>query len=451
MNDIGLSEYVRDEILKIQDTLRTMYYTQNIGFSTIRLLFLKYAMDNTLCAESKEDMRWYMNLQKQFAARDVGAGPNGVWPILCMIDEHFKLYGVIKRSINGYASELYGLDKGWYKRAADAGDCGRLMDILSRLDLTETDSAHNLGKSLVKELVATMRGQYSKLRVWGGLFSRDEPALIARDILQVKDNEMFLDFTSGTGVSTMQIVEEKNCNIYNVEINEDCSCVAAMLYIMSGYNNFSVICANGLVYNYAERNMDKIFVDAPISMKINNPQDNTNVDSNILAIYRVLAQLKNDGSAVLTVPSSLLFGKSKQQLDCKQQLIESGFLKAVISLPISWYGTSVTMNLLCLSNKQCKDVLFVNAVGAKFNQYVIKDKPREITISQDGIKLITDVVNGDSVVDELSALVSNDTIVNNRFDLMPTTYVKEQLEEENVTIQEIDDALAKLYAQLIKR
>lgn len=451
MNNMSLNENVYGSILRIQDTLRRMYYTQNIGFSTTRLLFLKYAIDNTLCTNSKEDMHCYINLQKQFAARGVGYGPNGVWPILCMIDDHYQLNGIIKDSINGYASELYGLDKSWYRRSSDISDCERLMDALARLDLTEVDNSHNLGKALVKELVAMMKSQYSRLRAWGECFSKDEPALIARDILQVNDHETFLDFTAGTGVSTMQIVEDSNCRIYNIDINKDCSCIAAMLYIMAGYNNFRVICADGLAGTDAECNADKIFVDAPIAMKIRNPQDNINVDSNILAINQVLKQLNQNGSAVLTVPSGFLFGKSNQQLECKKQLIENGYLKAVISLPISWYGTAVTMNLIYLTKKQCKDILFVNAIGSKFNQYVVKDKVKETTISQEGLQLISDVVNGSKVIDEFSSLVGYEEIIKNKYDLMPTTYVKEKLEEESITIQEIDDELSKLYAQLIKR
>lgn len=451
MNNISLNDRVYDAILKIQDVLRMMYYTQDTGFSTIRLLFLKYAIDNTLCAESKEDMHWYVNLQKQFAARGVEYGPNGIVPILNMIDKHYKLNGIIERAINAYASELYGLEKSMYRRSSNTKDCELLMDLLSRIDLTETDNSHQLGQIIVYNLLSTMRRQYSRLRIWGEYFSKDEPALIAKNILRVKDKEAFLDFAAGTGASTMQIVEGTNCYIYNVDINADCACIAAMLYIMAGYNNFSVKCDNSLLGNGFECMVDKIFVDAPISMKIYNPQDNTNVDSTILAINQVLKQLNQNGSAVLTVPSGFLFGKSNQQLECKKQLIENGYLKAVISLPISWYGTAVTMNLIYLTKKQCKESLFVNAIGSKFNQYVIKDKVKETTISQEGLQLISDVVNGSKAIDEFSSLVGYEEIIKNKYDLMSTTYVKEKLKEESITIQEIDDELSKLYAQLINR
>jgi type I restriction-modification system DNA methylase subunit len=51
-------------------------------------------------------------------------------------------------------------------------------------------------------------------------------------------------------------------------------------------------------------------------------------------------------------------------------------------------------------------------------------------------------------MDGLSTFVSTDVIKEKNYDLMPAVYVKEKMKEESMTIEEIDEELAKLYAQL---
>ena len=53
-------------------------------------------------------------------------------------------------------------------------------------------------------------------------------------------SETFLDFASGIGFTTLEIVKVRNCNIVNYDIRIDNLAVAARLYILKGYLNFQL-------------------------------------------------------------------------------------------------------------------------------------------------------------------------------------------------------------------
>ena len=117
-------------------------------------------------------------------------------------------------------------------------------------------------------------------------------------------------------------------------------------------------------------------------------------------------------------------------------------------MPISFFGTVVSINLLVLSKEKNENVIFVNAGGKAFSKYLTKLNAKEITINQEGIDLIADIVNNTKVVDEISVIVGDEEIVAKDYNLMPTTYVKEKVEDDLITIEEIDSELKDLYAKL---
>ena len=438
------------KIFLLQEELNRVFYAKNTGFSAVRLFFLKYITDNFVGATTKEDIQYYALVQKMLAARDVEGGPNALIPVLQIVDSYYNLNGLLKDAINEYAKELFGLDSSWNRKTATLDGFKRIMDALAGIDLTEEPNSHEKGRLLVQNLLAGLQSRSDGNRFMGEFASKSEIGLLSRGILQVKDGETFLDFAAGTGTTTVLSVEAQECNIINADINRESLSIAAMLYIMNGYKHIKMTCEDVLSNPDIEWEADKIFVDAPIGMRTVNLRYGAGlIDCGVFSVYKALECLREDGLAVVALPSSVLFGTAKTHIALKSELANKGYLQAVIALPITWFGTGATINLLILSKKRKNNkVLFVNAHGGYFTRCVQKANGKMTSITQEGLDEILDILHNNKEIEGLSSNISLQTIAEKGYDLMPTTYIKERLEEDDITIEEIDAELEKLYASL---
>lgn len=442
----------------IEETLERAFYSKNTLFSATRLLFFKYVLDNFVGATTKEDYQRYSRIKTMLAAQDVDAGPNEVGIVLDIVDQYYKVDGLFSNSRSDYAKELFGMDAGWQRKTAEKTAFTDIMSILASIDL-EDDEFCNKGKMLVESLLVQMQNKNARSRMFTESCTRQEVCAIANSILKVQDGDTFLDFASGSGMSTISIVGNKKANVINFDINEEVLSISAMLYLMYGYSEIKFRCADTLLnpglelnpwhYDIQQVRANKIFVDPPVGIKVDTTEKyGYRIDSTIAAIDQVTESLEYGGKGLVTVHPSILYGSSIQQNERKKRLIEQGYLSAVVALPITFGRTAVTMSLMIISKEKNDQVLFVNANSKAFSQYVEKIRPREEVINQQGIDFISDIVNNKLVVNEISALVDAEVIMQKGYDLMPTTYVKERMMQETLTMEEIEAELKSLYAKL---
>lgn len=445
-------DILHEQIRELKMMMDRAFYTRNSVFAMIRALFLKYITDNFVGAFTAEDMRLYAEMQKMLATRDFDKNPKIVGALFEVMS---KMYGsdikrILASSINDYEQELFGSSIYWQRNNIRKDDARNLIWKLSEINLTEADNSHTVGKKLVKELTTML--SMADYRNITGYVTGKVVATIAKKILQVKEGETFLDFASGTGLSTLTIVEDEPCKIINSDILESNLALAVMLYIMYGYRDFKVT-----VKSYDEPKLegleaDKIFVDPPFGVKMGMDFYGVKMDSVAKAVEMATAYLNFNnptGLAVVTVNSGYLFGTSKNLCYLKQNLLATGFLKAVVALPLNVPGTTgVTVNLLVIDTNENEKVIFANACGKTFSKYVDRAKGRENIISEEGINKVAEIVNFGIQEEGLSTVVSVDEIMKNNFDLMPSRYVKEIRTGIDMTLEEIDNRLAALYAKL---
>ena len=454
------------DIWNLYDELRSAFFHKSIGFSVIRLVFIKYATDNCLGAYTREEMQDYSRLQRVFAARDIGAGPNGLVPVLSLLDKEYKLNGLMHKSINDYARELFGLDDSWNKKNASDKNFERIMSILSTMDLIDDMHTFEKGKAIVNVLACNLYSHGTTDKSSAVYYSSHELNAIASKLLNVQEGESYLDFASGIGISTLSVVDNSSSPIVHCDINEEILTVSAMLLIMSGHHNFRLInkdcfdCEGTLADEKdvlgspivdeegAPLMADKIFVDPPLGMKC---RGNALRDSHYVAVQKALASLNDGGKAVIAVPASALFTSSKKANLFKEYLLGNGYVESVISLPMTWSGTTVTINLLVLSKKKTYDIFFFNGASEECKRIVDKDlKSRSaMQINQKGLEWISEILINKLTVEGVSRTVNYEKIVFNEYDIIPTRYIQEKNIIDNTTVEEIDSQLKALYKKLI--
>lgn len=443
------SKYV-NYIFSLYNSLRGAFFSKNIGFSVIRLVFLKYASDNCLGAETREEMQAYMRVQCIFAARDIDGGPNGLVPVLSLLDERYQLNGLMRNAVNEYAKELFGLDDSWIRKNASTRDFVEIMSVLSSMDLTDDLITHEKGKLLALNLIENLQYHGENARLASPYYSRRELGSLINKILNVNDNETFLDFCSGIGTTTISAVGSKNCKILCNDIDQECLSVAAMLYMMCGYEEFKLDIKNrfpseyypGMVIDEENKIADKIFVDPPIGLRVKNHPLR---ESSLIALDSAASLLKENGTAIVMVPASVLSSKFIATIKLREELIGNGYVQSVVALPLTFIRTSVSMYMIVLSKKQNKDVLFVNYTS--FTNKANKLRGGNLVSEEQLDKLAQIVCNSESV-ENVSRRVGLHEIVSKEFDLTPMLYIAEAKQKETISIEEIDSELKNLYAKL---
>lgn len=446
---------VKKIINELERKLFTVLYSRNTEFALVRLLFLKYAVDNYVGATSVENMQMCARAQKMFAMKDIENGIETIVPVLQYIDAAYGLTEVLSsiENIEGYACELFGDDKNRQKKNVFSENFKAVMDILGALDLEEKNKDNSLGEALVDALIENITANSNRNSYSSEYTTRTNLSKLAGKLLNVQSDDVFCDFASGTGLSTIEITKHAMPQIINVDINRSAIAISAMLYIMSGYHHVNISSKDSFTKKIEGLCGNKIFVDGPIASKLKKTDDNEYIDSSSAIINRVLHDYLSDSEdamAVITLPSSPLFASKNPTLALREELVSLGLVKAVIALPPLWRGTAVGTNLLVITRKPQPKVLFINAAETPVKTVNKLDIAGETLLPEDKIDLIAATVAKPESIVGFSKVATFEEIKGKNFNLIPATYVEVKREADDITVAEIDAKLAELYAELMK-
>ena len=266
---------------------------------------------------------------------------------------------------------------------------------------------------------------------------------LVRNLLNVTVDDAFVDYVAGLGISTFAITEGKAGEYKLFDINKKSSVM--LLSILFDIDN---LC-------FEERNLSSEIIDIAVADKIfmDPPFGLTYIDSDFqcdgigtrdlagICLLRAIQALKKGGVAVITSTGPYLAGTQKQIQTVREYIINKHMLKAVVSLPGSWYGSAVKTNLFILSKEENEEVVFVDATKCKI------DTESEAYINENGNDVTTSIADiiKNSLVTEISNVVSyNDVDIGN---ITPIAYMK-PVESLTFSIEEINAELKTLYGAI---
>ena len=439
-------------IWELMDRLRGVVYSRNLAFSALRLIFLKYALDNYIGANGKEEMQQCVRAQKMFALRDVSNGIETVIPVLQYIDRAYGLDGVLSGTdnIDEYARELFGADRLRQKKNTSEDGFRSLMEYVGSLDLEE-GNLPVIGKSLVDGMIEVIESNFERNSYSGEYVTNVSVSTLAKELLRVASDDTFVDFASGAGVSTLLITGDTRPTIANVEVNGANAAAAAMLYIMYGYKEIHILVGDSISRQIPDLRGNKLFVDPPLMGRVDRSETNDYTDTSLAVLNRVMHDyLTWDGEAIVVLPGNPLFQGKKQTVGLREELVQLGMVKAVISLPPMWYATSVNTNLVFISKKEMphSEVLFIDA--AREVKGTRGKSGQTSSLSSELINKIVSTVFDRTEINGFSFIVHQNEIREKDYNLVPATYVTAPTEEDSITMEEVDSQLAELYRQLMK-
>lgn len=369
--------------------------------------FLKYCLDKNICEPTKEGFENLSNIKSDFYNHRIDAEKIDIW--FTGIDKEYNQNDLLSR----FAS--------FFKDGVKYHDS--IISVISRFDFAANpEETMELVKSGLYFFQSSLAGRYSSSTTSMGI------SKIAAGILNVDEKDIFMDFCVGSGLSTLEIVKDKNTEIRVADINVEARALALMLFIMNGYKNFTIESFE----NQKSYKVTKLFSDLPVIPDGEKISAATKYHAEFL--IRAKNALDENGVAVLVVPGKYLFSSMDAIRYSRDVLLVEQCLDSVIALPFTFEGTSLTANLIVL-RKNASRPLFIDA--SRFNT-TFADIDSIVSLYKD-----REEVNG------VSKIVSKEDILANGTSFSPARYamkvvvvdVDKELEE---TQKQLDEAMNRL-------
>lgn len=260
---------------------------------------------------------------------------------------------------------------------------------------------------------------------------------LVQKILDVKENESFMNTFSGFNTASINIKASK---YLGYELSTSILGTSLMIMIFLDKKNFNLSNEDIYLVPTLEK-VDKILTDGPWGVfhdklkynnraKISNKMEYHNIDITINS-------LKDNGKAVIAVPNKLLTNDTYKVL--RENLVKEKLLEAVISLPLLSTVTSVNPYLLVISKKDNKEVSFVEANNKEF--YVQNRRINNLT--NEGINKI--LIGLENEANYSKKVNINDLLNQKDMSLLVSNYVKEDDNKEYSKKEEIEEKLNDLY------
>ncbi|WP_188043738.1 type I restriction-modification system subunit M [Changpingibacter yushuensis] len=149
----------------------------------------------------------------------------------------------------------------------------------------------------------------------------------------------------------------------------------------------------------------------------------------------------NGTAAIVEFPGVLYRGGAERKI--RKYLIENNYVDAVIQLPPDlFFGTTIATCIIVLKkSKTDNSVLFIDA-SAEFTRVGNKNK-----LTEANQKHILDTFTTRESVDHVAALVSNEDIAANDYNIAVSSYVEQEDTREVIDITELNAEIARIVAR----
>lgn len=159
----------------------------------------------------------------------------------------------------------------------------------------------------------------------------------------------------------------------------------------------------------------------------------------------ILTALNECDKCVFILPNNVLNAGNKEEVEIRKYLVEKNYLEAVIACPQNMFeATSIPVCILCFNKKKdTTKIVMVNATdycdkevreqrgqfgGSAHENRVYKKEVNVFSDSQ--IEMIVSVIKNKVSEDNLSKCVTIEDVKSNEYNLSPTLYVTQNLDEE---------------------
>lgn len=329
------------------------------------------------------------------------------------------------------------------------------------------DEIFNAGFDFFSTIFEYMIRDYNK--DGGGKYAEYyTPHSIARvmaDILVGSDtpsNVTAYDPAAGSGTLLMNLAHRigaDRCTVYSQDMSQKSSNLLRMNLILNGLSHSidHIVQGNTITTpRHIGQKFDYIVSNPPFKLDFSNDHDAITSLPNVnerffagvpnvpkakkdgMAIYLLFIQhimysLSPTGKAAIVVPTGFITAQSGIEKKIRTKIIDSGWLKGVVSMPSNIFATTGTNVSILFLDKTADNENIVLMDASKLGKQVKDGKNQRTILSKDEEAKIIEVFNAKEQVDDLSVVVSAEDIKAKNYSLSAGQYFEVKIEYVDIT------------------
>jgi type I restriction enzyme M protein len=351
-------------------------------------------------------------------------------------DEVFEEKYDFFATIFEYLIKDYNKDFGKYAEYYTPNSIAR---IIAKILVPDTDKVRNVS------IYDPSAGSGTLLLALAHEIGEEDCTLYTQDISQKSNEFLRLNLILNNLVHSLDNVVHGNTLLNPAHLNKEGNRLAQFDYIVSN-PPFKTDFSDYRDKLEDDKYSDRFFAGVP---KIPN-KDKDKMAIYLLFIQHILYSLKEDGRAAIVVPTGFITASNGIEIRIKQEIINNGWLRGVISMPSNIFATTGTnVSILFIDKSKTYD----NAILVDASKLGIKTKDgknqKTILSYQDILSIENTFINNHNI-DDFSVLVNKELIISKKYSLSAGEYFKIKMPEVHLDKKEFDDTIKKSLDKLNK-
>lgn len=272
------------------------------------------------------------------------------------------------------------------------------------------------------------------------------------------------DPSAGSGTLLMNLahaIGEENCSIYSEDISQKSSNMLRLNLIL---NNLSHSIPNIIKTNtisepyYLERKFDYIVSNPPFKLDFSDFRDELTKDAfkerffagipkvpankkesmaiYLLFIQHIMHSLSKTGKAAVVVPTGFITAQSGIEKSIREQLVERGWLRGVVSMPSNIFASTGTNVSVLFMDKQADNKQIVLVDASKLGDTIKDGKNQRTVLKPAEEQRIVTAMNEKKAEDDFSVVISADDIRNKNYSFSAGQYFEVKIEYVDISAKE---------------
>ncbi len=293
-------------------------------------------------------------------------------------------------------------------------------------------------------------------------------AHVMADILvgtESPSNVTTYDPAAGSGTLLMNLAHRigpDNCTVYSQDMSQKSSNLLRLNLILNGLSHSIDHIVQGNTIREPRHIGDKfdyIVSNPPFKLDFSNDHDAITSLPNVnerffagvpnipkakkdgMAIYLLFIQhimysLSPTGKAAIVVPTGFITAQSGIEKKIRTKIIDSGWLKGVVSMPSNIFATTGTNVSILFLDKTADNDNIVLMDASKLGKQVKDGKNQRTILSKAEQEQIIEVFNSKEQVDDLSVVVTKQQIQDKNYSFSAGQYFEVKIEYVDITADE---------------
>lgn len=345
-------------------------------------------------------------------------------------DEVFEEKYDFFATIFEYLIKDYNKDFGKYAEYYTPNSIAR---IIAKILVPETDKVRNVS------IYDPAAGSGTLLLALAHEIGEEDCTLYTQDISQKSNEFLRLNLILNNLVHSLDNVIHGNTLLNPAHLNKDGNKLAEFDYIVSN-PPFKTDFSDYRDKLEDDKYSDRFFAGVP---KIpSNKKESMAIY--LMFIQHILYSLKDNGKGAIVVPTGFITAQTKIEKEIRKKIIDSNWLKGVISMPSNIFattGTNVSILFIDKSNDSDK-VLLMDA--SKMGSKIKEGKNQKTILSLEEIEKIQNYFIEKKEENKFSVLVSNEEIKEKSYSFLAGQYFGVNIKFEEITLDQFNEKMKLL-------